>query len=136
MAEINTFYMVPKRLFEAKYSELSPISKLSYALLLERYNLSLKNGWRDTDGHPYIYYPIINLAKILNISKPTSLKCLKELEAFDLIKRVRQGTGKPDKIKLYISAEPVSAPTVKEPKGNYDSIVTYDISDLEKLINR
>ncbi len=133
MAEINTFYMVPKRLFEAKYSELSPISKLTYALLLERYNLSLKNGWRDTDGQAYIYYPIMNLARILNISENTASKALKELEALDLIKRKKQGMGRPDKIKLFIICEQGSNKENK--KKNNENIATYNMADLEKLIN-
>lgn len=137
LLEINAFYMVPKCLFEPKYSGLSRGAKLMYGLLIERYNLSLKNNWKDTDGEIYLYYPVKVLAETLNISEKTTIKDLKELEAFDLVKRVKQGMGKPDKIKLYISSnESILPSTTKRTRQDYNGMVTYDINDLEKLINR
>ena len=47
-AESYTFYRVPKILFTEKvFDHLSTDAKLLYGLLLDRMQLSLKNGWVD-----------------------------------------------------------------------------------------
>ena len=127
--------MLPKLLFNEKFDGLSLLAKIIYSVLLDRYYLSLKNNWRDTDGQIYIYFPIVNLAETLNISTPTAFKALKDLEKFELIKKVKQGFGKPDKIKVYIISELI-APIDNKKQKNYDSMITYDINDFEKLINK
>ena len=95
------YYQVPKVLFEDLYVEMPLDTKLLYGILLERYFLSAKNGWLDENSNPYFYYPIRELAELLNVSNNKICKMLKELERYLLIKRVRQGQGKPDIIVLF-----------------------------------
>ncbi len=87
------------------YIDLAPDVKLLYGILLERYFLSAKNGWLDENGNPYFYYPIRELAQLLNMSNNKICRMLKELERYFLIKRVRQGQGKPDIITLFYFEE-------------------------------
>lgn len=47
-ADQFTFYRVPKILFiEDKFCNISAEAKLLYGILLDRMNLSAKNGWID-----------------------------------------------------------------------------------------
>ncbi len=118
--------MIPKELFSSGYTELSIAAKLVYCFLLERHNMSVRNGWEDTDGKAFIYYPTEALAKILQVNRNTVGKFLRELEGCNLITRVKQGLGRPDKIKV--------KPLVVEREYKSD-MVTYDIAAYEKLIN-
>ncbi|MCG0278634.1 MAG: replication initiator protein A [Thermanaeromonas sp.] len=55
--EVNPirFVMVPKVLLKnQKYKGLSLGAKLAYGLLLDRMELSKKNGWYDDEGRVYI----------------------------------------------------------------------------------
>ena len=48
-AELFSFYRVPKVLFtDEKFSNISSDAKLLYGIMLDRMNLSAKNGWVDS----------------------------------------------------------------------------------------
>ena len=79
-------------------SELSLNAKLLYGLLLSRSMVSRKNDWTDDQGHVYIIYTIRQLAEDLDRSERTVKNALGELEAQDLIHRVRQGWNQPNHI--------------------------------------
>ena len=54
-ADRYSFYRVPKALIKVDlFEKMSGDAKLLYAVLLDRMNLSLKNGWQDEDGNAYI----------------------------------------------------------------------------------
>ena len=54
-AELFSFYRVPKVLFtDEKFSNISSDAKLLYGIMLDRMNLSAKNGWVDELGRVYI----------------------------------------------------------------------------------
>ncbi len=95
------FLRIPKLLFSEDYRHLSIASRVLYGLLLERHYLSAKNGWVSEDGNPYIYYPIRELAEIMNVSKETIMRLMRELERDFLIIRKKQGQGKPDIIFVF-----------------------------------
>ncbi len=96
------FMQAPSFLFnDEKYRALKPTSKLLYILLLERARLSQTNKWLDKDGSVYVYLTIEEAGMILNASSNCIVKAFQGLERFKLIKRIRQGFGKPTKIKLY-----------------------------------
>lgn len=44
--------------------DLSYTARLLYALLLDRTTLSQKNGWQDSEGRTYIFYPVSELSLI------------------------------------------------------------------------
>ena len=50
-ADRYSFYRVPKALIKVDlFEKMSGDAKLLYAVLLDRMNLSLKNGWQDENG--------------------------------------------------------------------------------------
>ena len=97
--ERYSFYMLPKILiYDDLFKELSSDAKILYACLLDRIDLSDKNGWRDSEGRVYIIFTIEEIMGAINTSNKTAVKILNELEGIGLIKRKRQGLGKPNLI--------------------------------------
>ncbi len=83
---------------EPEYENLSIPAKCLYGILLDRESLSDKNEWVDAHGRIYVYMTNESIRKAMHISDKTATKLLVELEAMDLIQRIRQGQGKPTKI--------------------------------------
>jgi hypothetical protein len=80
-------------------SSLSETAKLLYMVLLDRARLSMQNeGWTDDQDRVFLYFPIQALAETLHKSEMTVKTALTALENADLIQRVRQGIGKPNRI--------------------------------------
>lgn len=95
------FYMMPKSLFDNPlYSKdnLSLTSKVIYAFLLDRMELSRQNNWVDEKGRIYLIYTRENIAEALEISLRSVQTCFKELNDCNLIREVRQGLGQPNLI--------------------------------------
>ena len=99
-AERFKFVRVPKVLFEARYKNLSTEAKILYSLLFERMELSRKNGWHDDDGSVYIYFTLEEVCEILGCGHDKATKLFCELESYALLRRKKQGFGKP--AKLYV----------------------------------
>ena len=95
-----TFYRVPKALFTTpRYKTLSAEAKILYGLLLDRAALSTLNGWKDERGRIFIYYTVKEIMAEIGCSKQKAIRLLDELEhKADLIRRVKQGLGKPNRI--------------------------------------
>ncbi len=127
MREDNAFCILPKELFSQKFEDLSLSAMVLYCVLLDRQNMSENNGWKDKDGEVYLYYSTNNLSEFLRISATTVVKLMRQLEEVGLITREKQGMCKPDKIRVV---------KLIETNKTGDGISTYDINELEKLINR
>lgn len=85
---------------------INDTAKIVYMLLLDRSRLSqINDGWVDENGNVFIYYTIENLAKELRRSDMTVKTALQTLEQEDLIRRVRQGVGRPNRIYVRILAD-------------------------------
>ena len=98
-SEQFAFYRTPKILFtDPKFKTMSPLAKMLYGLLLDRVSLSARNKWIDERRRVFIYATNLSIRKALNLSDKTATKLLCELEQFGLIKRKRQGQGKPTRI--------------------------------------
>ena len=111
-ADQFSFYRIPKVLFtDSEYRKLSTDAKTLYGILLDRMNLSVKNGWLDEKGRVYIICTIKEIKSSMGCAEQKAVKLLNELE-YDagLITRKRQGMGKPNVIyvKNFISALPKS----------------------------
>ncbi len=77
-----------------------------YMLILRRSHLSARSErWVDGDGRVFLYYPIRDLARALRRSGTSVKKALNALKEKDLILRVRQGAGKPNRIYVKIPME-------------------------------
>lgn len=99
-ADQFSFYRIPKVLFtDMRFKSISTDAKTLYGILLDRMNLSAKNGWFDQNGRVYIIYTIDKIMEALGCAEQKAVKLLSELEnKAGLIERKRQGLGKPNLI--------------------------------------
>lgn len=106
------FFRVPKQLFESPfYKKMSADSKLLYAILKDRFDLSVKNNWIDEEGNIYFIFTVEEIGEMLGYGKDKVIKLKKELKKYDLLEEVRQGLNKPNLIYLgSLKAEKVSKP--------------------------
>ena len=153
-SEMFSFYRVPKVLFtEDSFWNVSMDAKLLYGILLDRMNLSAKNGWMDAESRVYIIFTIEEIKSSLGCAEKKAVKLLDELEKkCGLIERKRQGLGKPNLIyvKNFIS-NPVERQllncqndnsgtfqsTIQElskGQGNNTDIKNTDLSDTNSII--
>lgn len=95
----HRFYQVPKELFiDEEYKCMNSDSKMLYSVLLDRKELSRKNNWVDKYNQVYLIYTRENLSELLGISVRSVQRAFNTLKELDLIKEVRQGLTKPNKI--------------------------------------
>lgn len=99
---LSYFHMqMPRCLFsDAKYSEMSMESKVSYTFLLNRFQLSRRNGWVNRHGEVYVNYTREDLAREMQVSYRKAITCFKELAQKHLLWEQRQGRGMPNRIFL------------------------------------
>ncbi|MCG1245786.1 replication initiator protein A [Staphylococcus epidermidis] len=118
------FYQLPKVFFtNPKYTKLSNDAKITWSILRDRLDLSIRNNWVDENGDIFFIYTNEKLKSILNISSPNKLsKIKKELSQADLFSQIRVGLNKPNK--LYIKR-----PVVTEADIYYISKQENDIED-------
>ena len=98
-SELFSYYRIPRLLVTGEqFRNLSTDAKLLYGLLLDRMSLSAKNGWFDSQGRVYIYYPLDEVEMDLNCGHGKAVKLMAELDTdtgIGLIERVRQGLCRP-----------------------------------------
>lgn len=91
-ADQYNFIKVPKLLVhDEAFTELSVDAKMLYGLLLDRMNLSMKNGWLDEENRVYIIYQIKDIMGDMNMARATAVKYLQELVDFGLVEKKREG---------------------------------------------
>lgn len=91
-----SFYRIPKLLFtDSRFSFLSAEAKTLYGILLDRMDLSMKNGWLDKQNRVYLFFTVQEIQDSLGCGKNKAIHLMKELEKMGLIERKRQGMGKP-----------------------------------------
>ena len=102
-ADRYSFYRVPKALIKVDlFEKMSGDAKLLYAVLLDRMNLSLKNGWQDENGNAYIICTIDEIMDSIRCARQKAVKLLDELEhEYQLVERRRQGLPIFDKPMIY-----------------------------------
>ena len=100
--ELFSYYRLPKALIQdSRYRQLSTDARTLYGLLLDRMSLSMRNGWMDDDGHVYIYFTLEEACEQLCCKTDKAVKLFAELDSakgVGLIRRVKQGLGRPAKI--------------------------------------
>ena len=88
------FVRIPKILLtEPQFQDLSFGAIITFAVLLDRMNLSMKNGWHDEHNRVFIRYKVTDLTTVVGKSADRISKYLKELEDIGLIERPRMGLG-------------------------------------------
>ncbi|WP_438832390.1 replication initiator protein A [Streptococcus pluranimalium] len=95
------FYRVPKIFVESPlYKPMSTDAKFTYAILKDRFELSLRNNWIDKNGDVYLIYTVTELQEILGYGNKKVIKLKKELQEYGLLEEVRQGLNKPNLLYL------------------------------------
>ena len=126
----NAFYQFPQWfLKEEPYKNLGDKAKLMYMLLFDRRTLSIKNKWYDGDGQIYMYFTNEQFMKELNCSEKTIIKAKKELSQIGLLKEVRQGINRPNRLYINGTVESTGQDLKKVQQGTVESTG----QDLEKV---
>ena len=99
-----------KRLVEihhiSPYNKLSSDAKLAYGIFLNRIQLSIysynqgKKDYVDEAGAVFMIYTVNDLMKVLDKSKNTVIKIKKELTDLGLLREVRLGKNRPNRLYL------------------------------------
>lgn len=90
----------------SKYVKMGALTKSAYGMMYDRCQLSIhsyQNGkadFVDENGAVFMIYTVEDLMEILDCSKPTAIKVKKELAQFGLLREVRQGQNKPNRLYL------------------------------------
>ena len=93
------FFRIPKVILtDEKYVGLSEDAMLLYGILLDRRSLSERNDWRDKKGDVFVYCTLETIQMTLRCAHQKATKLLMELEKVGLIRRKKQGLGRPAKI--------------------------------------
>ena len=79
---------------------ISNTAKLLYTQLLGKAQLSQKNGWLDGKGRVYFIYPIHQMAVDMDKSITTIKDVLRELVAAQLLEKIPEGRGRPNRMYL------------------------------------
>lgn len=129
----DVYYQVPVELFiNPLYKNLSSDSKLLYAFLRYRHQLSAINNWIDENGNIYLIFPRKELQEKLNLSDKTVTKAFKQLANVKLIYEKRQGKNKPNLI--YIGKiNHISQSKIVNRKNSDSRIVNSTTQDTENL---
>ncbi len=104
-----SFFRTPKALFlNERYNSLSTDAKLLYSLLLDRMELSARNGMHDEQGRIFLYFTVMQASELLHYGENKITRLFGELEKIGLIARIRQGFGKASLIypKKFLESHP------------------------------
>ncbi len=121
-ADMFAFIQLPKVFFlDPFYKKMSLEAKVVYSAMRDRMSLSIQNGWLDQDNRIYIYFTVAAVIELLCCSNALVSKVMKELEDFCLIRRKKQGLGKPDMIYVL--------------KLQYHDDISADYQDSTEMLN-
>ena len=97
-ADRYSFYRVPKALIKVDlFEKMSGDAKLLYAVLLDRMNLSLKNGWQDENGNAYIICTIDEIMDSIRCARQKRSNCWTSWNTnISLLSGAGRGLGKPN----------------------------------------
>ena len=103
LSQVKTerFYQLPKYLFEDVYfKKMSAEAKIMYALLKDRFELSIQNEWVDKNNNIYFIFSNKHLCEYLGYAEQKIIKLKKELVNFNLLTQERVGLNKPNRLYL------------------------------------
>ena len=98
----NIYHMqMPRWLFsDPRYCEMSLDAKVAYTFLLNRFQLSRRNGWINEHGEVFVIFPRKALAKELRICEQRVTAAFKKLVELKLVWEKRCGRGDANQIYL------------------------------------
>lgn len=103
LSQVKTerFYQLPKYLFEdAYFKKMSAEAKIMYALLKDRFELSIQNEWVDKNNNIYFIFSNKHLCEYLGYAEQKIIKLKKELISFNLLTQERVGLNKTNRLYL------------------------------------
>ena len=124
--DVQTIYhmQMPRWLFsDPRYAGMSLDAKVTYTFLLNRFQLSRRNGWVNDFGEVFVIFPRKELARELRICEQRVTAAFKKLVELKLVWEKRCGRGDANQIYL-ASVDPLdnpsysSAPFVPEPDSD------------------
>jgi|GEM_PF-3515594 len=127
----ETFFKVPKN-FEKEdspYNKMSVFAKYLYALMKDRFELSLKNKWVDKNNHVYIYFTLQEIQDIFECGKNKAVALKKELTDYGLLEEETQGFQKPNRIYVLNLSESVG-PQNQTSLNDSDSKASSEVSKI------
>lgn len=117
LSQVKTerFYQLPKYLFEdAYFKKMSAEAKIMYALLKDRFELSIQNEWVDKNNNIYFIFSNKHLCEYLGYAEQKIIKLKKELVNFNLLTQERVGLNKPNRLYLLKPNYDIKASRTKE----------------------
>lgn len=96
-------YMIEDPHFWPIKRKIGPIGEDIYVILLERLELSKKNGekWKDEKGEIFVYAKQEELAEKMGVSVSTIARAFRNLQSVGLIEVKKSGNGKPARIYVH-----------------------------------
>ena len=101
--DIQSIYhmQMPRWLFsDPRYADMSLDAKVAYTFLLNRFQLSRRNGWTNEQGEVFVIFPRKELAKELRICEKRVTAAFQTLAKLHLIWEKRCGRGDANQIYL------------------------------------
>ncbi|AMG40526.1 TPA: replication initiator protein A [Staphylococcus aureus] len=117
LSQVKTerFYQLPKYLFEdAYFKKMSAEAKIMYALLKDRFELSIQNEWVGRNNNIYFIFSNKHLCEYLGYAEQKIIKLKKELVNFNLLTQERVGLNKPNRLYLLKPNYDIEASLIKE----------------------
>ena len=107
----NVWHMqMPRWLFsDPRYADMSLDAKVTYTFLLNRFQLSRRNGWVNDAGEVFVIFPRKALAEELRICEQRVTAAFRKLAELQLIWEKRCGRGDANQIYL-ASVTPIDDP--------------------------
>lgn len=103
--EQYAFFRIPKLLLtDERFAEVSTDAKLLYGLLLDRMELSYRNGWIDEQNRVFIIFTAEEVMSTLHCRSEKAARLFAELDSskgIGLIERKRQGLGRPMNLSIW-----------------------------------
>lgn len=110
--DVQTIYhmQMPRWLFsDPRYADMSLEAKLTYTFLLNRFQLSRRNGWVNDRGEVFVIFPRKELARELRVCEHRVTAAFRALKELNLIWEKRCGRGDANQIYL-ATVEPQDDP--------------------------
>ena len=93
---------------------MSAEAKIMYALLKDRFELSIQNEWVDKNNNIYFIFSNKHLCEYLGYAEQKIIKLKKELVNFNLLTQERVGLNKPNRLYLLKPNYDIEASRTKE----------------------
>lgn len=114
---------------------MSAEAKIMYALLKDRFELSIQNEWVDKNNNIYFIFSNKHLCEYLGYAEQKIIKLKKELISFNLLTQERVGLNKPNRLYLLKPNYDIKASHSKELPNSQSNDTENNDTDYIKTEN-